>query len=405
VPTFDDPDTLALLCAFLDGELSAVQERALVTRLEQEPGLQDALDALAEQLSMTHRGIESLADALDGDLLGAVLAGLPADAVPATAEGADVLANLLADGQSSPDQDARLDAFFAADDNAVVTAAASDALAFIDASRIAANAPGDAVSAALARLPELVLARVERTERGYALAAAAADAALSATETDELIQLVGADTDFLGLLQATVHARIDDDGADRAVSEALAAVALSPAVQRLAERAGAAAMQVIAADAARAASVTTTTTTTTTTTASTTAVATTAQSSGSVSVWTRIRTVFSQGFFPLAAASAAAVAFVVIGSVTPDVVSTGPVSQLAEVRRALLEVLEPVVLSHNAMVANAEALPVLSDNGADVEAIDATGTTMVFQTAESNITVIWLAGLDEDVVADGEQGT
>ena len=397
MPTFDDPDTLALLSAFLDGELSAVEERALVTRLEQEPALQDALDALAEQLSLTHRGIDALADHLDGDLLGAVLAGLPADAVPATAEGADVLANLLADGESSATQDARLDAFFADDDNAVVTAAASDALAFIDASRIAANAPGDAVSAALARLPELVLARVERTERGYALAAAAADAALSAAETDELIQLVGADTDFLGLLHATVHARIDADGADRAVSEALGAVALSPAVQRLAERAGAAAMQVIAADAARAATVTTTSTTTVSTT--------TTVSAGSMSVWTRIRTVFSQGFLPLAAASAAAVAFVVIGSVTPDVVSTGPVSQLAEVRRALLEVLEPVVLSHNAMLPNAEALPVLSDNSADVEAIDATGTTMVFQTAESNITVIWLAGLDEDVVDDGEQGT
>jgi hypothetical protein len=57
------------------------------------------------------------------------------------------------------------------------------------------------------------------------------------------------------------------------------------------------------------------------------------------------------------------------------------------------------------VVTDAEVQPLLSDNSADVEAIDATGTTMVFQTAESNITVIWLAGLDDDVVDAGEQGT
>ena len=48
-------------------------------------------------------------------------------------------------------------------------------------------------------------------------------------------------------------------------------------------------------------------------------------------------------------------------------------------------------------------LPVIADNGADVETLDAAGTTMVFQTAESNITVIWVAGLDDDSAE--EQGT
>ena len=67
--------------------------------------------------------------------------------------------------------------------------------------------------------------------------------------------------------------------------------------------------------------------------------------------------------------------------------------------------LGPVVLAQNTTLASAEPMPVLGDNDADVEAIDATGTTMVFQTAESNITVIWVAGLDEDGPDSGEQGT
>ena len=98
---------------------------------------------------------------------------------------------------------------------------------------------------------------------------------------------------------------------------------------------------------------------------------------------------------------------VVVSSLTPDAAGpvAGPVNQLAEVQQALRDALEPVILSHNPVVTNAEVQPLLSDNSADVEAIDATGTTMVFQTAESNITVIWLAGLDDDVVDAGEQGT
>ncbi len=399
-----DPTTLALLSAFLDGELGATEERSLVTRLEQDPALQDALDALAEQMATTHRVVAALGNDLvgdlDGDLLGAVLAGLPANAVAATPEGAAVLAQLVADGESSAAQDDRLEAVLGGADRDAGVNATVDVLTCIAVARAATNAPASVVSAALARLPEQVLAHVERSERGYALAAAAADGALDESETNELLHLVDDDVELFGLLRSAVDDRVNVAGADRAIAEALAAVPLSPSLARLAERAGAAAMQVIAADAARAATTTTSTTTQATT-------STAVEAAQAMSLWARVRLALSRGLVPLAAASAAAIAFVVVSSLTPDAAGpvAGPVNQLAEVQQALRDALEPVILSHNPVVTDAEVQPLLSDNSADVEAIDATGTTMVFQTAESNITVIWLAGLDDDVVDAGEQGT
>jgi hypothetical protein len=407
VSHLQDPTTVALLSAFLDGELGATEERSLVTRLEQDPALQDALDALAEQMAMTHSVIATLSNdlvgELDGDLLGAVLAGLPADAVAATPEGAAVLAQLVADGESSAAHDDRLEALLGGADRDATDAgvnATVDVLTCIAVARAATNAPASVVSAALARLPEQVLAHVERSERGYALAAAAADGALNDGETTELLNLVADDVDLFGLLRSAVDDRIAVAGADRAIAEALAAVPLSPSLARLAERAGAAALQVIAADAARAAA-----TTTSPTTEATTSMA--VEAAQAMSLWSRLRLTLSRGLVPLAAASAAAIAFVVVSSLTPDAAGpvAGPVNQLAEVQQALRDALEPVILSHNRVVTDAEVQPLLSDNSADVEAIDATGTTMVFQTAESNITVIWLAGLDDDVVDAGEQGT
>jgi hypothetical protein len=404
VSHLQDPTTLALLSAFLDGELGATEERSLVTRLEQDPALQDALDALAEQMATTHRVVAALGNDLvgdlDGDLLGAVLAGLPANAVAATPEGAAVLAQLVADGESSAAQDDRLEAVLGGADRDAGVNATVDVLTCIAVARAATNAPASVVSAALARLPEQVLAHVERSERGYALAAAAADGALDESETNELLHLVDDDVELFGLLRSAVDDRVNVAGADRAIAEALAAVPLSPSLARLAERAGAAAMQVIAADAARAATTTTSTTTQATT-------STAVEAAQAMSLWARVRLALSRGLVPLAAASAAAIAFVVVSSLTPDAAGpvAGPVSQLAEVQQALRDALEPVILSHNPVVTDAEVQPLLSDNSADVEAIDATGTTMVFQTAESNITVIWLAGLDDDVVDAGEQGT
>lgn len=382
-----DVDTLALLSAFLDGELGAAEERDLLRRLEQEPALQDALDALASQLASTHRimsGIEA-----DGDLLGGVLAGLPADAVDGP-EGAAVLSQLAADGEGDDARLGRLDALCDTDADAV-----TDTLAFVDATRAVAAAPGETVAARLQRLPDLIGARVEATERGFALSAAAADGALDDADERELLGLVASDADLLDTLQQAVAARVDVAGADRGIGEALAAFSASPQVARLAERAGAAALQAIAAEqenarrAARpAAGVQTTQTTVTTTT---------------TTLWARVRQVFFDGLVPLAAAGAAAAAFFFIGTGEPQVATPAGGSQLAEVQRALMAALEPVILASGLQASDVAELPVIEDNTADVEAIDATGTTMVFQTAASNITVIWVAGLDDE--EPGEQGT
>jgi hypothetical protein len=382
----NDADTLALLSAFLDGELGAAEERDLLRRLEQEPALQDALDALASQLASTHRimsGVEA-----DGDLLGGVLAGLPADAVDGP-EGAAVLASLAADGEGDDARLARLDALCDTEADTV-----TDTLAFVDATRAVAAAPGETVATRLQRLPDLIGARVEATERGFALSAAAADGALDDADERELLGLVAGDADLLDTLQQAVAARVDVAGADRGIGEALAAFSASPQVARLAERAGAAALQAIAAEqenarrAARpAAGVQATQTTVTTTT----------------TLWARVRQVFSQGFVPLAAAGAAAAAFFVIGTGEPQVATPAGGSHLAEVQRALMAALEPAILATGLQATDGAELPVIDDNTADVEAIDATGTTMVFETAASNITVIWVAGLDDE--EPGEQGT
>jgi hypothetical protein len=395
VPTPHDSDTLALLSAFLDGELSASEERDLLRRLDQDPSLQDALDDMAEQMAMTQRGISALVGTLEGDIVSAVLAGLPEGAISGP-EGAAVLSALVADGEATAAQGARLNTLLAGDLSDPIAFAVTDTLAAVDATRVVINAPADVEALRLARLPELVGARVERTERGYALAAATADGALNAAEESELLGLVGADADLIDVVAAAVAARTGASGVDRAIGEALCAFAESPVVTGLAARAGDAAMQVILATAAQeadAAAKAASAAAATTTTASTTTAA------ASISIWTRLVSWARQGVIPLAAASAAAFAFVAIGTGAPDTAGPDNGSRLAEFRRSLFEALEPIALSHNAMLANTD-LPVIDDNTADVQAIDAAGTTMVFQTAESNITVIWLAGLDDDVVDD-----
>lgn len=380
----NDADTLALLSAFLDGELGAAEERDLLRRLEQEPALQDALDALASTLASTHRIMHDV-DA-DGDLLAGVLAGLPADAVDGP-EGAAVLAQLVADGEGDDTQAARLDVLCDVEADAV-----TDTLAVVDATRAIADAPGEAVAIRLQRLPDLVGARIEATERGFALSAAAADGALDDDDEQALLTLIDRDADLLDTLQEAVAARVDAAGADRSIGEALAAFSASPQVARLAKRAGAAALQAIAAEqenarrAARPAVAATTNTTTVT-----------------VSLWARVRQVFAQGFVPLAVAGAAAAAFFVVGTGEPRVATPAGGGHLAEVQRSLMAALEPVILATGLQATDGTELPVIDDNSADVEAIDATGTTMVFETAASNITVIWVAGLDDE--APGEQGT
>jgi hypothetical protein len=106
---------------------------------------------------------------------------------------------------------------------------------------------------------------------------------------------------------------------------------------------------------------------------------------------------------PLAAAGAVAAAFFVVGTGEKQVATPTDGGHLAEVQSSLMAALEPVILATGLQPDGGAELPVIEDNTADVEAIDATGTTMVFETAASNITVIWVAGLDDE--EPGEQGT
>ncbi len=386
------PETMALLSAFLDGELDAVAERDLLRRLEQEPGLQDALDALAETIASAQRALHQDNDEVD--VLAAVLAQLPADELD-TAEAAESLAWLVADGEASAAQVARLDTLLNQHPDET-----TEALVDVQATQavLAAPAQHDAIQAVLARVPDHVGARVARTERAWSLAAGGADGALDAAEIEELAGLCGGDSELLAAFEGAVAARVPG-GADHAFAEALLAFAESPEVERLAARAGAAALQVIAAEAAQAK----------------------AQAQAPVraalvetpSLWARLRGVFGGGWVPALAATAAVLGVVVFRD-GPAGKPTGPVTVATadtatrtrdELTKSFVDALEPVALANNTALPDAEELPVLADNGADVESIDAAGNTVVFQTAESNITVIWVAGLDEDSGAPQEQGT
>jgi hypothetical protein len=121
-----------------------------------------------------------------------------------------------------------------------------------------------------------------------------------------------------------------------------------------------------------------------------------------VSWWSAVRQALVAGALPVAGAAAAALAFVIIGGDAARIDSETRLARLHEAQSAMMAVLEPVALT-GGMVSESTSLPVLKDNAADVQAIDAAGTTMVFETEASHITVIWVAGLDDDTA--GEQGT
>lgn len=387
-----DEDTLVSLSAFLDGELDVVQEQALVARLEHDPALQDALEALAHLQQTTHRVMGGWYDA-DVDALPGVVAALPAAAATGPM-GAMVLASLVADHEATQAQVGRLSALA----ESAEAAAVIEALATIEATRAIAARPGAACSPALACIREQVMSDVERIERVRALAAAAADGALDAAETTELWALVGDDDALAESVAEAVMARVSEAGPDRAIGEALRAFAEAHVVVALAERAGRAAEQAIAAGAAPA-----TAAKTAATTATTTAATTAAKTAATASWWSTVRQALTGGLVPVLGAAAAAVAFVVIGGEAPGTDGEARLARLQAAQSALMEVLAPIALT-SGMGSEATSLPVLQDNAADVQAIDAAGTTMVFETEASRITVIWVAGLDEDAVA-GEQGT
>jgi hypothetical protein len=381
-----DEDTLVSLSAFLDGELDVAQEQALLARLEREPALADALEALARLQQATHRVMNGgwPTDDVDADVLEAVFAALPAEAATG-AVGAAVLAALVADHEATQAQAERLDALAATTEAAAVV----ETLATIEATRAIAARPGAACSPALAHVREEVASQVAQIERVRALAAAAADGALDDAEATELWSLVHGDDALVQIVVDAVAARVGEAGPDRAVGEALRAFAEAPVVVSLAARAGSAAVQAIAAGSLAA------TTQPTRATAPSTA--------APWSWWGAVRQAFAGGFVPVFGAAAAAVAFFVLGGDAPATPDEARLARLHEAQGAFMEVLEPIALA-SGMGSETTSLPVLPENAADVQAIDAAGTTMVFETEASHITVIWVAGLDEDDVA-GEQGT
>ncbi len=372
-----DSDELALLSAFLDGELSSVDESALLHKLSQRPDLQDALDALADQIVATQRLLHPSHTGTSTDLDGAIAARVMADidpaALPDAAASIEHLTHLAVDGACTPAQAQRLDQFLDAPDHAATAFAFAAA---VDVTRAAVHLDGvPEIARSLQTLPEHVLAKVERTERAWALSAGAVDAQLSAAEENELVGLCGADVAHLDELQIqsqlTAH-----------VAEALRAAADSAAFLRLADKAGAAALQAIAATQRQQAPAKQTTT-----------------PSVSPSFFARLRSALGHALAPLAAVTAAAAVFVLISQSDPPTSKDPDPGAFAELQRHFLDVVAPVVLAENHSVPTTE-LALLGDNTAEVEAIDATSTTMVFSTDASNITVIWVAGLDDE-----EQGT
>ena len=402
-------DELALLSAFLDGELSTSDEASLLNKLSQRPDLQDALDDLADVMASAQRAFadaiteDAAADAFGGLISARVMAELDPGALPTAPEfgreAVETLTSLAQDGASSTAQDRRLEQLLA---TPALADAAASFVAASDVARAAINVASDdhafAVARGLAQVPEHVLARVERTERGWALATGAVDGQLSDAEVNELAGLCGADDDvYAALAFETSYARFP--------GEALRAATDSAAFLVLAEKAGAAALEAINAVELQTKTQATATlqkaTSTTSSTSSSTSSSTTA-TAAAPTLADRVRALFSQGFAPLLAASAALVLFVVVGKSEPQTTANPDASAFAALQQAFVDAAAPIVLADNRAVANGE-LAVLGDNSADVEAIDATGTTMVFSTAESNITIIWVDGLDSD--SEKEQGT
>jgi hypothetical protein len=380
-PDADDAE-LAMLSAFLDGELSPAEEATLLDQLAQRPDLQDALDALASGIaartsSLAHDDL----DTVDADALAArILGEIDAAAIPSSAGAALALGQSVVDGVASAGQTQRL--------HELIDAGFADAtagfVATVDVTRAATASAEVAVAAALARLPDHVMAKVERQERAWALTAGAVDGQLSVAEAQELVGLAGADADHYDAL-------VDAHAHSLHVGEALRVAAESPAFVAAAEKAGAAALQAIFAvqknESENALKPKASTSTTT-----------------APSLGARLRSWFTSGpVGPLVAATAAAGVFVVLSRPEPLTTASPDPGAFAALQQAFLDAAAPVVLADNRALEGGE-LAVIGDNSADVLAIDGTNSTVVFSTAESNITVIWVDGIDADD-DDKEQGT
>lgn len=388
----------ALLCALLDGELSAGDEAALLSRLDHEPALAAALDELADAIALSRNAL--VGGAVDDVGLGAAVAGVDftglaeaalassSSSVPSSPEGAAVLTSLVVDAEATPTQVAQL--------TQLVQGPAADAVALfagaVEATRavvVAHEGVVDGLAAAAAR----VEADVAATERIWSLSTAAVDGVLAAADVDELVAFAGGDRGVV------VQRALGAQHAGRQVGEALRAAVESPAFAALGARAGASALQVIGAEALRTAS----------TQAPAATQAATPSTTTTLSWWSTAVAALRRGLVPLAVGAAAVVAFALVrapsttqptSSTTSSATTTTNSPQAVE--QAFLEIAGPKLLGGaSSPVASAT---LLADNAADVEALDATSSTQVFETPESHITVIWVADLGDDAAPEG-QGT
>lgn len=376
-PTDKSPERdalLMMLSAYLDGELSAADEARVMDALSQDEELLQAFEAMsAARVSSEALGLRpDEAQALTA----AVVAATAPSETPATVDGALQLAQLALDGEGDHEQlqAARLDALLL--EKPAFAPAVAGFVASAEAAHVAVSAVADvpAVRAGLRAVPDHVDAQVAARERLGLLASAALDDALLAPEAGELDALLAArasDADTVVALAASLH-----------VGEALTSAAASPAFTRLAARAGAAALQVLDAEEAQRQAAA--------------ARPKPAPEAAAPSLLASLWAFLKGAGAPLGLAGAAAALFLLV--------QTGPASDKrddqvasAQARKALFDALAKNVLDDTAPAGD---LPLLADNSADVEAIDATSSTVVFSTESSNITVIWVAD-----AGDAEQGT
>lgn len=361
---------LMQISAYLDGELSGDDEARVLDALSRDPELLAAFEAMAA----ARMPVGALDDDRADDLTAAVLAATDGT-VPATAAGAAHLASQAIDDELEEAKARRLDLLLA--ERPALAGEVLGLAASTEAVRVAARAVGELPESAraLASAAERVHAAVAADERLGVLASGGLDGALDDAEGAEL----------LAHLPHAALAVLELRGA-RQVGEALAAASQGAVFVAAARRAGEAALHVIAAEEAR-------------------ATATTAQAqprpAQSTGMLARLRRALGGLSAPLAFAATAATLFFVLrepGSASSDLAAR------EAAKRALFDALAPQVIADTIDVASATGeLPLLADNTAEVEAIDATSTTMVFATAQSNITVIWVA--ESDDTSDDAKGT
>lgn len=369
---------LMMLSAFLDGELTPAEETQIFDAMSQNPQLLDAFEAMtAAHVGRMNALVEPSAEEADALVASIMAATSPAE-IPASVDGALQFAQLALDGV---DVDHAAQAALAA---ALSKPGAAPAVSGFVASAEATQAALRAVSAvpsvveSLRAIPDHVGARVAAAERFGILASACLDDALTPSESSELDGLLarGAvffDPDEVPALMGALHA-----------AEALRVASTSTAFARLGAKAGEAALHVIEAERVQA--------------VQTQPARPVRTVEPAPSLFARLGALFAATRAPLAFAGAAFALFFVVGRSAETV--TTPSDD--DVRRDILAAWERVVDdddSRGTDIARAYGdLPLLADNSADVEAIDSAGTTVVFATESSNITVIW-------VDVEAEEGT